>query len=72
MARICSELVYGFTPCKLVSPDAPQADADALARFQALKAKVDQCMAGCRMAKDRAGNALAEVMIPEALDYPIG
>jgi len=72
VARVCTELVYGFTACKLVSPDAPKADADALAKFQALKAKVDQCMAGCRMAKDRAGNALTEVMIPEALDYPIG
>jgi len=72
VARVCTELVYGFTACKLVSPDAPAADADALATFQALKAKLDQCMAGCRMAKDRAGNALAEVMIPEALDYPIG
>ncbi|WP_419785068.1 acyl-CoA dehydrogenase family protein [Pseudodesulfovibrio sp.] len=72
VARICSEMVYGFTACKLVSPDAPSADADALAQFQALRAKVDQFMAGSRMAKDRAGNALTEVMIPEALDYPIG
>jgi hypothetical protein len=43
-----------------------------LVRFRELKATVDMCLAGSRLAKDRAGSALAEVMIPEALDYPQG
>jgi hypothetical protein len=31
---------------------------------------VDACLAGSRLAKDRAADALTQVMIPEALDYP--
>ena len=31
---------------------------------------VDVCMTGSRLSKDRAAAALAQVMIPEALDYP--
>ena len=77
VSRICSELVYGFNTCQCNQPDGQLGDQDACSRedlkkFRELKAKVDMCMAGCRMAKDRAGNALAGVMIPEALDYPIG
>ncbi len=66
VSRICTELVYGFNECK------GECSRDDLKEFQALKAKVDMCMAGSRNAKDRAGNALTEVMIPEALDYPMG
>ena len=77
VSRICSELVYGFNTCQCNQPDGQLDDQAACSRedlkkFRELKAKVDMCMAGCRMAKDRAGNALAGVMIPEALDYPIG
>ena len=78
MARICTELVYGFNTCCCNAPTAePGVRAECtgrqdLAKFRELKAKVDMCMAGSRMAKDRAGNALANVMIPEALDYPMG
>ena len=99
VARICTELVYGFNTCICPTPDGtiadkPQCDPDSkdasecspdgqlgdqskcsrddLIEFRALKAKVDMCMAGSRLAKDRAGNAMTEVMIPEALDYPIG
>jgi alkylation response protein AidB-like acyl-CoA dehydrogenase len=38
--------------------------------FQRLRAKLDGCLTGARLAKDRAAKALVEVMIPEALDYP--
>jgi hypothetical protein len=31
---------------------------------------VDASLAGSRLAKDRAADALVQVMIPEALDYP--
>jgi len=66
VSRICSDLVYGFGQCD------GDCSRDDLKEFVELKAKVDMCMAGSRMAKDRAGNALTGVMIPEALDYPIG
>jgi alkylation response protein AidB-like acyl-CoA dehydrogenase len=59
VARICAELVYGYA-------EAPEAG-----EFPALRANVDAAMAGVRLARDRAGEAIAGVMIPEALDYPL-
>ena len=38
--------------------------------FVRLRAKLDGCLTGARLAKDRAAEALTKVMIPEALDYP--
>jgi alkylation response protein AidB-like acyl-CoA dehydrogenase len=38
--------------------------------FQRLRTKMDSCLTGARLAKDRAAEALSKVMIPEALDYP--
>jgi alkylation response protein AidB-like acyl-CoA dehydrogenase len=38
--------------------------------FQRMRGKLDGCLVGARLAKDRAGHALTEVTIPEALDYP--
>jgi hypothetical protein len=32
--------------------------------------KIDGCVTGAMLAKDRAAEALSKVMIPEALDYP--
>lgn len=77
VSRICTDLVYGFKVCKCNEPtgelgDQAKCDQEDIKTFRELKAKVDMCMAGSRMAKDRAGNALTEVMIPEALDYPLG
>jgi hypothetical protein len=60
VARICTELVYGYGA-------ATEATA---AEFQVLRAQVDASLAGARLAKDRAAKALTQVMIPEALDYP--
>jgi len=35
-----------------------------------LRTRLDACLTGARRAKDRAAEALTDVMIPEALDYP--
>jgi alkylation response protein AidB-like acyl-CoA dehydrogenase len=43
----------------------------SVADFAALRFKVDQCLTGARLAKDRLAEDLARVMIPEALDYPV-
>ena len=40
------------------------------AQFLWLRQKLDTCLTGARLAKDRAAEAVARVMIPEALDYP--
>lgn len=61
VARICAELVYGY--------DA--ATAEQTAAFQTLRAQVDASLKGARLAKDRAARALTQIMIPEALDYPL-
>jgi alkylation response protein AidB-like acyl-CoA dehydrogenase len=58
-ARICAELVYGFA-----------AQSTTIETFAQLRVQVDAGLAGSRLAKDRAADALAQVMIPEALDYP--
>jgi len=36
-----------------------------------LRAKLDGCLTGSRLAKDRAAEALTKVMTREALDYPV-
>lgn len=41
-----------------------------LETFRALRARLDGCLTGSRLAKDRAAEALTRVMIPEAPDYP--
>jgi hypothetical protein len=38
--------------------------------FVRLRSKLDACLTGARLAKDRAAENLTRVMIPEALDYP--
>ncbi|MDZ7371547.1 MAG: acyl-CoA/acyl-ACP dehydrogenase [candidate division KSB1 bacterium] len=58
-AGICSEQFYGY--------DVPDRDD---AQFVALKTDVERRMAGLGQAKERAGAALTQIMIPEALDYP--
>jgi alkylation response protein AidB-like acyl-CoA dehydrogenase len=44
---------------------------DGLEGFAALRAKLDNCLTGCRLAKDRAADSLTKVMTREALDYPV-
>jgi alkylation response protein AidB-like acyl-CoA dehydrogenase len=48
----------------------PCARAAGLEPFQRLRARLDGCLTGCRLAKDRAAEALTKVMTREALDYP--
>lgn len=86
VGRICAELVYGYTPhpkwddecagaCCTTEPKAKAGPCVAvegpIAEFARLRAKVDGCLSGARLAKDRAADALSKVMIPEALDYPM-
>ena len=42
-----------------------------LEEFVRLRAKLDGCLTGCRLAKDRAAESLTKVMTREALDYPV-
>jgi alkylation response protein AidB-like acyl-CoA dehydrogenase len=49
----------------------PCAGAAGLEPFVRLRAKLDICLTGAGLAKDRAAEALTKVMIPEALDYPV-
>ena len=48
----------------------PCASCQGLEAFQRLRTKLDGCLTGAQLAKDRAAEAIAKVMIPEALDYP--
>ena len=43
---------------------------DCLDQFARLRVRMDGCLTGSQLAKDRAAEALTKVMIPEALDYP--
>jgi hypothetical protein len=47
----------------------PCAHLTGLETFARLRTKVDGCLTGTRISKDRAAEALTQVMIPEALDY---
>ncbi len=49
----------------------PCVSFDGLEGFTRLRNKMDGCLTGVRLSKDRAADALAAVMIPEALDYPL-
>ncbi|MCL4784464.1 MAG: acyl-CoA/acyl-ACP dehydrogenase [Bryobacterales bacterium] len=40
-------------------------------QFRALRNKLDGCITGSQLAKDRAAQSLISVMIPAALDYPV-
>jgi alkylation response protein AidB-like acyl-CoA dehydrogenase len=42
-----------------------------LESFRQLRSKLDGCLTGSRLAKDRAAEALTQVMTREALDYPL-
>jgi hypothetical protein len=77
-ARICAELVYGYNElpactdpdCTCGQADVSGAAASVLEPFVYLRMKLDANLSGSRLAKDRAAEALAQVMIPEAPDYP--
>jgi alkylation response protein AidB-like acyl-CoA dehydrogenase len=44
---------------------------EGLDQFARLRVRMDGCLTGSQLAKDRAAEALTKVMIPEALDYPV-
>lgn len=48
----------------------PCASCKGSEAFQRIRSKLDTCLTGAQLAKDRAAEAIAKVMIPEALDYP--
>jgi len=54
-------------PCKA----GPCVKCSGLEPFAVIRAKLDTCLTGCRLAKDRAAEALTTVMTREALDYPV-
>ncbi|MBF0432330.1 MAG: acyl-CoA/acyl-ACP dehydrogenase [Fibrobacteria bacterium] len=60
VGRITSELIYGY---KNTTPDN-------LDEYRALRQSIDENIAGARLARQRAGESINKVMIPEALDYP--
>lgn len=49
----------------------PCVKCTGLEAFVALRSKLDTCITGCRLAKDRAAESLTKVMTREALDYPV-
>jgi alkylation response protein AidB-like acyl-CoA dehydrogenase len=67
-ARACSDAAEGgeARPAKA----GPCVRFGGLEPFVRLRLKLDGCLSGARLAKDRAAEALTKVMIPEALDYP--
>jgi hypothetical protein len=48
----------------------PCARCDGLEPFVRLRIRLDGCLTGSQLAKQRAADALTRVMIPEAADYP--
>jgi alkylation response protein AidB-like acyl-CoA dehydrogenase len=44
---------------------------DGLEEFVRLRIRLDGCLTGSQLSKDRAAESLTKVMIPAALDYPI-
>ena len=48
----------------------PCARAEGVEDFIRLRTKLDSCLTGALLAKDRAAQSLTKVMIPAALDYP--
>jgi alkylation response protein AidB-like acyl-CoA dehydrogenase len=48
----------------------PCASTEGLEPFLRLRRKLDGCLTGSQLAKDRAAEAITKIMIPAALDYP--
>ncbi|MGO8797054.1 MAG: acyl-CoA dehydrogenase family protein [Candidatus Sulfotelmatobacter sp.] len=49
----------------------PCAQCHGAQPFLSLHAKLDGCLTGSRLSKDRSAEAISKLMIPEALDYPV-
>ena len=50
--------------------EGPCATIEGLEPFVRMRTKMDSCLTGARLAKDRAAEALLHVKIPEGLGYP--
>ncbi len=50
--------------------EGPCASCQGITDFHTMRVKLDGCLTGSMLAKDRAAEAVSRVMIPEALDYP--
>ena len=68
----------GYQPIDTITPSGahpakagPCANHSGLEGFLRLRNKLDSCLTGSQLAKDRAARALTGVMIPAALDYPV-
>jgi alkylation response protein AidB-like acyl-CoA dehydrogenase len=68
-ARVCADVTEANEAHALKA--GPCVKFAGLEPFVRLRAKLDGCLTGVRLAKDRAAEALTKVMIPEALDYPM-
>jgi alkylation response protein AidB-like acyl-CoA dehydrogenase len=68
-ARSCSDVTEANETHPLKA--GPCVNPTGLEPFTRLRTKLDGCLTGARLAKDRAAEALTKVMIPEALDYPV-
>lgn len=68
LARTYTDVVEadGSHPAKA----GPCVRSEGLDRFTRLRMRLDGCLTGSQLAKERAADALTTVMIPEALDYP--
>ena len=67
-ARNCSDVIESGEEHPLKA--GPCVKCIGLEAFMTLRAKLDTCLTGCRLAKDRAAESLTKVMTREALDYP--
>jgi alkylation response protein AidB-like acyl-CoA dehydrogenase len=75
-------LIPGMAACARSFTDVVEADGShpqkagpcvcftGMESFQSMRSKLDGCLTGVRMAKDRAARDLTHVMIPEVADYP--
>jgi len=52
------------------TPKAGPCPSESLQTFKLLRHRLDICLTGARLAKDRAAVVVSSIMIPEALDYP--
>ncbi|MCE5231386.1 acyl-CoA dehydrogenase, partial [bacterium] len=68
-----AELVPGVAGegCCGAPKAGPCVSFEGMETFLRLRVKLDGCLTGSRLAKDRVSQALTQVMIPEALDYPV-
>ena len=79
VGRIAAELVFGYRRRQASGEPADDARAHAsglrpggpdINGFAGVRQRLDGCLAGARLAKDRAARSLLSVMIPETSDYP--